>query len=200
MDHLSDEILNEWLDEAVEPPARAAVEAHLAGCQDCAARLDTLRSLFVRLDTLPDLPLERDLSASVVMAIRGRASAAKREARAPWLAGLIFGGQAVAAVLLLAFAWPVASAFAAQLPLPLAAPSLSTIIGEFGGLFAALRTLISNPLTILGTVHYWLSAVLPAWFHPLEAGLVVAAAAGIWLVGNALVLSPPFLARLRRNS
>ena len=59
VDHLSDEILNEWLDEAVEPSARAAVEAHLAGCQDCAARLDTLRSLFVRLDTLPDLPPER---------------------------------------------------------------------------------------------------------------------------------------------
>ncbi len=205
--HLSDETLNEWLDQALEAHSRPAVEAHLAACRDCAARLDILRSLFARLEALPDLPLERDLSASVVTAIRRPAAAARQPARASWLAGLIFAGQAAAAVVLLAFAWPVAAGLAAQLPTPLAASGLSSIMREWSDLLFELPMLVAHPPSSWNMLQNWLAAfpagiasILPAWLHPLEAALIVAAAAGIWLIGNALVLTPPLLARLRRNS
>src|SRR6186997_2470507 len=100
-DHLTDETLNEWLDAALDDGARQAADAHLAGCGECAGRLETLRSLFAQLDSLPDLPLERDLSGSMVgaLAARRHSAAARQPARATWLAGLIFAAQAAAAVL-----------------------------------------------------------------------------------------------------
>jgi len=37
------DLLHDYLDGALEPPARDALEAHLAGCQDCSAFMKTYR-------------------------------------------------------------------------------------------------------------------------------------------------------------
>ncbi len=65
MNHLAEETLNEYLDDALPPKARADAEAHLNECADCATRLAELTQLFDALASLPDLGLARDLSASV---------------------------------------------------------------------------------------------------------------------------------------
>ena len=52
----------------------------------------------------------------------------------------------------------------------------------------------------LASVPVAVAGLLPAWLQPLQAGLVVGAAALIWLLGNALMLTPPIVARLRRHS
>ncbi|HQX01796.1 MAG TPA: hypothetical protein PLQ94_06780, partial [Anaerolineales bacterium] len=59
--HLTDDQLNEYLDEASNE--RVQIEAHLSSCDECVARLSTLQNLFTELDSLPELELTRDLAA-----------------------------------------------------------------------------------------------------------------------------------------
>jgi anti-sigma factor RsiW len=55
MTHVADE-LTALLDGALEPAARAAVEAHLAGCAACRAERDRLAGLLATLGRLPAAP------------------------------------------------------------------------------------------------------------------------------------------------
>jgi anti-sigma factor RsiW len=59
--HLADETLNEFLDQALGPAARAAAAEHLATCAACSARLEALSAVFSSLAELPPAPLGRDL-------------------------------------------------------------------------------------------------------------------------------------------
>ena len=59
--HLTEEQLNEYLDEA--STERVQIEAHLSSCDECAARLSTLQNLFTELDSLPELALTKSLAA-----------------------------------------------------------------------------------------------------------------------------------------
>jgi anti-sigma factor RsiW len=208
VDHLTDENLNELLDHALDAHAQAVAGAHLAGCQACSARLDSMRALFARLEALPDIAIERDLSVSVVEALRQAAPAPLPAARrAPRMAGLIFAGQAALAAILLAFAWPVAASFASQVNLPFATLGLTRIVSELGELLAEAPMIIAQPPRSWTMLFDWLASapaalngLLPAWLSPLQVALIVAAAGGLWLLGNAVILTPPLRARLRRNS
>lgn len=55
------ERLSEFLDADLEPSARAACEAHLAGCEECRELLDDLRRLRTAARALPLRPPARDL-------------------------------------------------------------------------------------------------------------------------------------------
>ena len=66
MEHLTEEQLNEYLDELLDESTRREVEAHLAECTDCRANMEGLELVFADLDELPDVQLERDLSSSVL--------------------------------------------------------------------------------------------------------------------------------------
>src|SRR5204862_7958896 len=103
--HLDDVLLNEYLDKALEHSARIDVEAHLAHCPECAARLMELRTLFADLDALPDLRLERDLTPTV-LAVARRKSRPAPLAASPVL-GLIFALQAVVSISVLALPLPL---------------------------------------------------------------------------------------------
>ena len=199
--HLPDETLNEYLDESLDPAARPAVEAHLADCRDCAGRLAALRMVFAGLETMPDAPLERDLSRAVVSALRQRAVPARPVRPVRRALGLVFAAQAAAAALLLAFAWPALAAIVPQAPLPALAQGMTTIFSELTALFARTSVPIVDPLTLWRALEHWaaagLTAPLPIALQPAEVVLALAAAAGIWLLGNALLFSRP--SRLRRR-
>jgi hypothetical protein len=183
--HLTDELLNEYLDEALEAEARARAASHLAGCAECAARLATLRALFTTLDALPEVPLDRDLSAAVV----ARLPRATPEWR-PAIHWLIVA-QAVAAVLLLAFAAPVI--------IGNLAPAGVSVPGQRIAQFTLdlLAGLQAQWQSLLGTLA-WLStqglAGVRAVTEPLtEAstvlpGGVAAGLAVLWLAGNGVLL------------
>ena len=201
--HLPDQTLNEYLDESLDPAAHPSVEAHLAECRDCAGRLAALRVLFAGLESMADLPLERDLSRAVVSALRQSAAPAAAPVRLKRRAlGLVFAAQAAAAALLLAFAWPALAAIVPQLSLPALAPGLTAIFSELTSLFARTSVPIVDPLTLWRAFENWaaagLTAPLPIALRPAEVGLALAAAAGIWLLGNALLFSRPLWVRLRR--
>ncbi len=66
MTHLTDSQLNEYLDRALGRSERQAVEAHMAGCGECRARLAELQRLFASLENLPERKLQSDLSAGIL--------------------------------------------------------------------------------------------------------------------------------------
>lgn len=66
MNHLDDITLNEYLDHTLDESAHTEAESHLYTCADCRARLADLRMLFADLDKLPEVPLEHDLSPTVL--------------------------------------------------------------------------------------------------------------------------------------
>ena len=53
--------LSEYLDEELAPAERREVEAHLAGCDECAAVLDDLRRVIARAQTIEPRPPQADL-------------------------------------------------------------------------------------------------------------------------------------------
>lgn len=199
--HVSDETLNEFLDGALEGSARAAVEAHLAGCRACSARLEALGAVFTGLATLPEAPLAHDLRAGVMAAVRAPSRVPLKPIADPRLFGfkLIFTLQLLAALVLLAFAWPFLAGQASLAPL-IGAADITRFVAQvasawldFGGLWLALQ--------------HWLAlaATQPAmplekFLQPAVAGLVLVAAGMLWLLGNALLLRPRPASRLRRNS
>jgi hypothetical protein len=61
MTHLTDEQLNEYLDN--ETTGRAQIEAHLSSCNECAVRLTALRNLFNEIESLPELELTQSIAA-----------------------------------------------------------------------------------------------------------------------------------------
>jgi len=107
--HLTEEQLNEYLDEATTE--RAQIEAHLSSCNECAARLSTLQNLFIELDSLPELELTRDLAAPFTL----RPSL---PAQLPKFLTLTAFLQAAVALVALIIAVPFVSALLPQIELP----------------------------------------------------------------------------------
>ncbi|NOX60513.1 MAG: hypothetical protein GXP42_00970, partial [Chloroflexi bacterium] len=85
MSHPSEHLLHAYLDEELAPEEQAQIAAHLAACPVCAARLHELQALFITLESLPEAPLARDLSPTVLRRIRPATAASPR---LRWIVGL----------------------------------------------------------------------------------------------------------------
>jgi predicted anti-sigma-YlaC factor YlaD len=192
--HLDETGLNEYLDGALPQPARQEAEAHLAACPQCAARLRELQAVFIALETLPETPLARDLSAGVVARLpAGQAPVLGR--------GLTWAlaAQAVLAIGCLIFAWQFADF----------TPVSQAVAGLQGSLVEALRSAWAN-LSAQGQAD--LASLAQNWSENLAAARTLTEPLGIWpatawsaglaalgllwLAGNGLVLrrligSPP---------
>ena len=79
--HLTEEELNEYLDNEIQDRARA--ELHLSSCDECAARLATLQALFTEIESLPELALTRDLAAPVMRTVVGAGRSCRAAFPAP---------------------------------------------------------------------------------------------------------------------
>ncbi len=187
--HLDDILLNEYLDEALERSARTDVEAHLANCPECSTRLLELRTLFSDLESLPDLPLERDLTPAVL-------AVARRKSRPQPLAspalGLIFALQAIVAIVLLGLALPLFTQplqsitsfqFGEQISL-LLANLLATLSVSWSALLTSAQNLVSESTALMQPIQ-----ALP---FISEASLMICLSAVflLWLLGNGLLLRP----------
>jgi anti-sigma factor RsiW len=71
-EHLSELDLHAYLDDELVEAARLAVEVHLRACRDCQVRLEALRGLFAQIESTPDEPLARDLSAEVLASLQAQ--------------------------------------------------------------------------------------------------------------------------------
>lgn len=192
-DHLNDDLLNEYLDGGLGPAAHALAAAHLEACPDCARRLRVWQAVFTQLDTLPDEPLARDLSADVVAGIMSPAPFRPRP-----LLRLAFAAQAVLAVGLLIVAAPFLSASLSGLdpavwsqPVQFfAADTLNTLAAEWAAVqtavdrlwadSAAFASQFTNPIT---------NTTALMWGALLTTALV------LWVIGNGVLLRSTLSAR-----
>jgi anti-sigma factor RsiW len=188
--HLDDYLLNEYLDSILNAARRAEVESHLAACPACAARLAELRALFAALESLPEAPLERDLSSAVMDSIR-RAKLAAQPALSPKLR-LAIAVQGLAALVLISIALP----FAAQVTLwervipaidvtqatAILADALATFNATWATVVNSAQSLLNEGITTVENL------ALPS-LSALGLGIFFAAVSALWIVGNGLLLT-----------
>lgn len=194
--HPSDEALNEYLDDALDASARASVAAHLAACPHCAARLASLRTLFATLDALPEEPLTRDLSAGVVAHLPRPAEALTTPPKLRW----VVAAQALAAVILLTIAAPfVIATLPVTEVMRLSQPALQFVTELLAGLVAQVQSLTDSFTAWreqgVSSVRALTAPVAETPALLLGAGL--AAAFGLWILGNGLWLRQTLSTRSR---
>src|SRR5690349_22220113 len=178
MTHLSEETLNEYLDGALPSSMRAEAESHLAACPACRARVEALRSLFAELDALPEAVLERDLSPAVMAALT---------AHVPRVVRLAALAQGLAAVAMLALAWPLLDFSALAPSTQLILPSTTELAGWFVLQWTAwMQTLTQFSVSSAFSTSFSLDLDPPA----LLLTLTIVSACLLWLVGNGLLLRP----------
>ena len=166
--HLTDDQLNEYLDEATTECAQ--IEAHLFSCDECAARLSTLQNVFAELDSLPELALTKSLAAPFTL----RPSL---PAQLPKFLTLTVTLQAAVALTAIILAVP----FIAQLIPVLEISSLSNV-------FIQLQTQWTTWLDMLSQFQF---PTLPTFTFEISGIYLMSALAGVftlWLVGNGLLL------------
>jgi hypothetical protein len=187
MTHLDDDTLNAYLDETLPAAAYAEATAHLQACTACASRLNSLTALFTSLETLPDLPLARDLSPLVVAAIRPKPIL--RPVISPTMR-LAFAFQLLLAIGALAAAIPFATKFAVYIPTFNSFDFMNTTLQGFVSSFQTLIAL-PQPETLIPADLTTLLTQLPVL--PISTALIAACLAGVtvlWLIGNSVLLRP----------
>ena len=181
MNHLTDDILNEYLDDALTPAARAVAESHLRACADCELRLDELADVFSALSALPDLELARDLSADVVRTLTPQPIPLPRFLK--WTALL----QVAATLTALVISLPLLQTmFAMDIP-AIALPSLLDLTLRFEQTVTEMQTLF--------TQYQWQMPRLSFEVSSLYITVAVFSVTLLWLVGNGLLLRKSNLIR-----
>jgi hypothetical protein len=184
INHISEELVNEYLDQVLSPEVQVEVEAHLASCPACQVQLEDLGTLFAALEKLPDLALGHDLSPMVLRSIRPRGL--------PWRTGRwVFGLQMVLAVFLLVFSVPI---LASQFP----EVRLDQISIEAASIFnQSIDNLMMtwSDWLVSANVFFseWIEFTRPsAYFSgsPINLWLWVGLLGLVWLFGNGLLLGP----------
>jgi len=168
MNHLTDEALNEYLDN--ELPNRAEAELHLSQCADCAARLTALQTLFDEIESLPELALSKHLAAPFTRRDAGFALPT-------WLK-LTATLQAALALVILVIAAP----FVTNMLPAIQAPSMSDM-------FLQLQSQWMAWLDRLSSFHFpSLPSIAMPDISSIMLMLILAGVSFLWLIGNGLLL------------
>ena len=176
--HLTDDQLNEYLDDAI--PDRTGAESHLSTCAECSARLAALQSLAAEIESLPEAALTRNLSSAVTRRLTNPQAAYSGFPHWLTLTSVL---QTMAAVVFIAIGAPfVLEAASAFIP-SLQAPSV------MGTLLEAQRVW-STWLDSLSQFQLPSLPQLPAslGLSSFYILLTLAGTAMAWLVGNGLLL------------
>jgi anti-sigma factor RsiW len=168
MNHLTDELLNEYLDDELKD--RAGVELHLSECADCAVRLTALKTLFAELDSLPELTLSRSIAAPFTR--RDNGFVLPR-----WLT-LTAALQAMLALITIILAAPLIAELLPTIQTPSFADVLLRLQSQWNVWLALLSTFKLPTLPELPTLE----------ISSLVFTLVLAGVSILWLVGNGLLL------------
>ena len=173
MTHLTDELLNEYLDH--ELPDRALVKEHLALCADCAARLAALQSLFAELESLPEAMLSKSLAARFTRT-------SNLSAVLPRSLRLTVILQAAAAVVAFAFAAPFVTEFVAPVLATLQFPSFTEVLIQ-------IQTQWITWLNALSQIQLPSMPELPVLgISSLSASLMLFATFVLWFFGNRMFI------------
>jgi anti-sigma factor RsiW len=176
MNHLTDEILNEYLDDALSPAARAEAESHLRTCAECGRQLDELTALFSALSALPDLELARDLSADVVQTLTPQPLQLPRFLK--WTAAL----QAAAALVALVASLPLLQTLVVfEIP-AVSLPTMPDLLARLDQMVLGIQEFSAQ--------FQFQAPRLTLEFSSLFITMAVFSVTLLWLVGNGLLLRP----------
>ena len=172
-DHVTDEQLNEYLDN--ESTERAQIEAHISSCDECAARLTALQTLFTEIESLPELELTRPV------AVRFTLPSSLPVPQLPAWLTLTTSLQAVAALVAIIFATPIFTRYLAPVLQSVSVPSLNDMLVEIQIYFVVwMQSLQSIQLPTILTEEF----VLPKEISPTILSISLLGIFFIWLIGN----------------
>lgn len=171
--HLTDEQLNEYLDH--ESSERFQIDAHLASCADCAARLDVLQSLFDEIESLPDLELAHPVAARLTLP-------SSRPPTLPRSLTLTVTMQAALAVVTMILAAPFVNRFVSRYWLNLPVLSIGDVIVQVQSQWTLwLDALSQFQLPVIPEIPV-------VELSSLFMMLTVIGVSLLWLIGNGLLL------------
>lgn len=176
MKHLSENLLNAYLDELLEESDRQQADAHLAECKQCHTRLQELQLVFSSLAALPEVSLARDLTPSILsrLPIRPSLFARPRTIALQW--GFVLGVAIWSAMQIVSFIeLPTAENLLRFAMIELPVFSLSAI--QIPSLSLPQLEFASFNLPVIG-LH----------FTAGQISLVAVSALLLWLVGNFTLL------------
>jgi len=171
--HLTEEELNEYLDNEIQD--RKRVELHLSGCEECAARLAALQTLFGEIESLPEEMSSRDFAAPFTRDLNLRAPLP----RSLRLAVTLQAGLALLATILAApFVIESVSPYLTNLPMP-----------SFTDVFIQIQSQWMVWLDMLSKFRLPAAPEIPAIDLPnLALTLTLIVVSMLWLIGNGLLL------------
>ncbi len=102
IEHIADEVIQEYLDGELQAEARSSVKLHLGQCAECTRRLESWRALFVEIEHLPDLEHGADFEPLVLARMQ------ERSARQGWVKWVLVA-QACFVAIIAASGWQRAS-------------------------------------------------------------------------------------------
>lgn len=167
--HLTDDELNEYLDN--ESAERVQIETHLSVCDECAARLTALQTLFAEIEALPEMELTHSIAA------RFTPTPSLPPQLPTWLTLTATLQAALALITVI-----VAAPFILRLLPVIQMPSLTDLSLQLQSQWTSLFDLFTN---------YQLPSLpqLPALeISSLMLTLTLAGVSLLWLVGNGLLL------------
>ncbi len=183
--HLTDEQLNEYVDN--ESAERVQIEAHLSACDECAARLTALQTIFAEIESLPELEWTRPIAARFVSTkLNASAPTPSLTPQLPRWLTLTATLQAAVALVTLVLAAP----FITNLLPAVQMPSLTNVFLQLQSQWAAWLDLLST--LRLGSGQAFQMPTLPQ-LPALEVSSLMlistlAIVSMLWLVGNGLLL------------
>lgn len=180
MNHLTEEQLNEYLDN--ESSERAQIEAHLAECAECAARLTALKTLFAEIESLAELELTHPLrEASQWDAARLTLPSKLPAPQVPRSLTLTVTLQAALALIAISFAAPLITRFLAPLWQAYPIPSLRDALVELQMNFVMwIQTIQSFQLPTIPTGIF----TLPKEISVATLSIGMIGIFVVWIIGN----------------
>ena len=171
--HLTEEELNEYLDNGVQD--RARVELHLSLCEECTARVTALKALFNEIESLPELTLSRNFAVPFTR-LSDLPAAVPRSLR------LTVTVQAAIALIAIIMAAPFVMEFVSPYLLTIQTPS-------FADVFVQLQSQWSVWLDILSQINMPILPEIPVIeLSSLVITFTLVVVSMLWLVGNGLLL------------
>ncbi len=179
--HIELDQLQAYLDQELGADEIKLVDRHLAVCPDCEREVEQLRALFLEIENLTDIRLERDLAPAVLKSIRSRKVPSMILGVLPWL-------QAATTMVLLWFLWPTIQSKLLQMRATLGSLSILIWIEQQAELIRAMSTdfIIRASAWIEGFLGGLKPATInwstSAWWLALVVGFAV------WLFGNGYLM------------
>jgi hypothetical protein len=192
INHLDDVVLNEYLDGALPAGQEKEMDAHLAICPGCTARLAEVQQLFAALSGIQDEPPPHDLvpvilaRLTLVLPKNKRQTAPSYPFSPRWVA--LFCAEALAGIACLAWVWsfldvqvptitwqPFLQVFASSLNFLQALHSEWLVFQQSIGLLYLTAAGLYSQVPAVKLPERWLVIVIPI-------------GAALWVAGNALLL------------